>query len=269
MSTTPTIKIDNVIAFLEQGRQDGEDLTKHITYGVFPFDRCSFVYFYEPDKEWREEHKDKLKFSPDANTLPSVLRARFEVSQTRVDDTFQVGGAGWHCQVKYFTDDIFIADIHYAIGGSGWLEKGNVSETLIKPPPEITADLLDFYHAEIFDEVQFVMFPVFVANSFMHCKNVNLIDEPLSRQQRRMRDRKGDVRYKVLDIEPFKEQVRREAQPGESHIQRALHICRGHFATYTDDKPLFGKVTGTFWKPMHVRGNSAAGVVIKDYEIKL
>lgn len=114
-----------------------------------------------------------------------------------------------------------------------------------------------------------IVFCVFMAISLLHCKNVALIDKPLSRQQRRLLERKGGIRYKVLDIEPFKQQVRRETQPGESQMQRALHICRGHFATYTDDAPLFGKVTGTFWKPMHVRGNSAAGEVIKDYNVKL
>ena len=111
--------------------------------------------------------------------------------------------------------------------------------------------------------------PVLMAMSFMHCKNVHLIDEPLTRQRRRKLERKGGIRYKVLDIEPFKKQVRRETQPGESQLQRALHICRGHFATYTEDKPLFGKLVGTYWKPMHVRGNKAHGQIVKDYNIKL
>ena len=118
-----------------------------------------------------------------------------------------------------------------------------------------------------FDLLYLLMLPACLAISFSHCKNVKLIDEPLSRQQRRMKERKGGTYYKVLDIEPFKQQVRRETQPGESQLQRALHICRGHFATYTEDKPLFGKHTGTYWKPMHVRGNRASGKVEKDYQV--
>ncbi len=109
---------------------------------------------------------------------------------------------------------------------------------------------------------------VSLSNAFAHCKNVELINKPMTRQQRRMIDRKGGIKYKTLAIEPFKTQVRNEAvQSGESEIKRALHICRGHFATYTDDKPLFGKYSGTFWKPMHVKGSKKAGVVVKDYKV--
>ena len=50
-------------------------------------------------------------------------------------------------------------------------------------------------------------------------------------------------------------------------IKRALHICRAHFAHYTEEHPLFGKYAGTFYKPMHVRGHLKEGMVIKDYDI--
>lgn len=114
-----------------------------------------------------------------------------------------------------------------------------------------------------------LFYPVFMAVSMLHCKNIKLIDEPISRQVRRKRERKGQPFYKTLVIEPLKTQVRNEsAGEGGSEIQRALHICRGNFATYTDAAPLFGKLTGTFWRPMHVKGNRAAGQVIKDYAVK-
>jgi hypothetical protein len=51
-------------------------------------------------------------------------------------------------------------------------------------------------------------------------------------------------------------------------MKRALHICRGSFATYTEDAPLFGRVVGTVWRPPHVKGNEAAGKVNKNYKIK-
>jgi hypothetical protein len=112
--------------------------------------------------------------------------------------------------------------------------------------------------------------PIMFAISLMHCKNVELVDKPVSRQIRRRNERKGvpTITYKTLVIEPFKKQVRNEArQTGESELKRALHICRGHFATYSEERPLFGKYTGTFWKPMHVRGSKAIGQVIKDYKV--
>jgi hypothetical protein len=113
-------------------------------------------------------------------------------------------------------------------------------------------------------------FPAAFAISLIHCRNVEVRDRPVSRQQRRMAERKGQpvITYKELVIDAFRKQVRYESeQSGDSEIKRALHICRGHFATYTDANPLFGRVTGTFWKPMHVRGRKEIGEVKKTYKV--
>jgi hypothetical protein len=47
-----------------------------------------------------------------------------------------------------------------------------------------------------------------------------------------------------------------------------LHICRGHLRTYTEEKPLFGKVIGTFFIPAHLRGDEKVGTVVKDYQLE-
>jgi hypothetical protein len=47
-----------------------------------------------------------------------------------------------------------------------------------------------------------------------------------------------------------------------------LHTVRGHFATYTGEAPLFGKYTGTFWRPWSLRGNPDRGVVESDYKLE-
>jgi hypothetical protein len=47
-----------------------------------------------------------------------------------------------------------------------------------------------------------------------------------------------------------------------------LHLCRGHFKTYTDDAPLFGRYTGTWWWQSMVRGDKELGEVEKDYDIE-
>lgn len=49
---------------------------------------------------------------------------------------------------------------------------------------------------------------------------------------------------------------------------RALHRCRGHFKTFTAEKPLFGRITGRFWWSHHLRGNPEAGTVEKDYKVE-
>jgi len=109
------------------------------------------------------------------------------------------------------------------------------------------------------------------ANCLAHCRNVEVRDRPVSRQQRRMAERQGRpvTVYKELVIDAFRKQVRYETQEdGGNEIKRALHICRGHFATYGDDNPLFGKHTGTFWRPMHVRGHTEVGEVKKSYKVE-
>ena len=51
--------------------------------------------------------------------------------------------------------------------------------------------------------------------------------------------------------------------------ERALHLCRGHFKTYTEDAPLLGKHTGTFWWQPSVRGKKENGTITKDYAITM
>lgn len=115
------------------------------------------------------------------------------------------------------------------------------------------------------------LFPIAFALSLLHCRNVELIDGPEpSRQMRRMAERRGTaaIRYKELVIDGLRQDTRPSAQhEGGSDVKRALHICRGHFATYSDDNPLFGRIAGTFWRPMHTRGSDAVGRIKKTYSI--
>ena len=58
-------------------------------------------------------------------------------------------------------------------------------------------------------------------------------------------------------------------KPGERvPADRRLHICRGHFATYSEDRPLLGKYAGRFWVPAHVRGRDLHGTVGKDDRVE-
>lgn len=110
-----------------------------------------------------------------------------------------------------------------------------------------------------------------MASSFMSCKNVQLIENQPPRHERRQREREGKMpatKYYTLEIEPMKKILRTEGKSEEVGLKKALHICRGHFAHYTPDKPLFGKVSGRFWIPAHVRGSKEAGEIKKDYKIK-
>lgn len=113
--------------------------------------------------------------------------------------------------------------------------------------------------------------PLLLAVSFMHCKNVQRREVAPSQYENRYyrkKHRKSLVRYHVLDIDPMRKVLKTEGRSGEVGLKKALHICRGHFATYTEDKPLFGRLVGSFWKESHVRGSAKEGAVVKDYRVK-
>jgi hypothetical protein len=109
-----------------------------------------------------------------------------------------------------------------------------------------------------------------IASAFMSCKNVTLIENQPPRHERRQRERERKpplTKYYTLNIEPMKKILRTEGKSEEVGLKKALHICRGHFAHYMPDKPLFGKVSGRFWIPAHVRGSAEAGEIKKDYRV--
>jgi hypothetical protein len=157
-------------------------------------------------------------------------------------------------------------------------EKGAYVENPAVPPGMVQCSLLNaggrldgVLQQAIVDSSIELIKPFLLAISFAHCKNVERREieqpSPLSKKWQKRHGRPL-VRYHILDIDPMRRVLRDEGGAEESGLKKALHICRGHFATYTEDAPLFGRVTGTFWKPQHVRGNVKHGVVVKDYNVK-
>jgi hypothetical protein len=115
-----------------------------------------------------------------------------------------------------------------------------------------------------------ILFPVLLAISFMHCKNVQLRKEApaeaLSRNHRRKHGREL-VRFHTLEIEPLRRLLDQNRPAGAHGLRNALHICRGHFKTFSPEAPLLGRHTGTYWWAPHMRGSPEEGVVAKDYRI--
>jgi hypothetical protein len=109
---------------------------------------------------------------------------------------------------------------------------------------------------------------LFMALSFMHCKNVKVHEErpPREAQEYRQKQKKPPfVKFRVLDV--FPEMTTKATSGAETGIKKALHIVRGHYAKYTEEHPLFGRIVGTFWRPVHARGNGKQGIVLKDYHV--
>lgn len=154
----------------------------------------------------------------------------------------------------------------------GTLFLGDDGRLLRSPLAQIDREM--FRHDEaaglkdmFFDSV----FPGILALSFMNCRNVTLeAVEPDRRinRERRKHGLKPFLRYHTINIEPMKRVLKTEGNIETEGLKRALHICRGHFATYTDS--MFGRKLEepvTVWRPAHVRGEAKQGVVLKDYRV--
>ncbi len=107
--------------------------------------------------------------------------------------------------------------------------------------------------------------------SFMHLKNVVISDlwrSPKERKAVRRITGAGPVYYRTVVIDPDMD-VEIRGKPARSQGgARAMHLVRGHFVTYTEERPLGKyKAVGTFWRGAHFRGDRARGLVKKNYEV--
>jgi hypothetical protein len=122
-----------------------------------------------------------------------------------------------------------------------------------------------------FDLFDWLAIPMMMAICFLNCRKTTLrsIDPPPA--VNRIRERAGRqpfVRYNVINIEPAKEILRTEGRSDTEGLKKALHICRGHFATFRENfmgRPLDGPLT--IWRPAHLRGSIRQGVVVSDYNV--
>lgn len=117
--------------------------------------------------------------------------------------------------------------------------------------------------------------PIFLALSFLNCRNVVVAEDSTLATPRRRKGpaaRRADPswRYLTLDIRAMRTVLTAATPRDGGTLQKALHICRGHFAHYGDafgTAKLFGKLEGQFWIPQHVRGGAEQGVIVKDYRV--
>ncbi len=104
--------------------------------------------------------------------------------------------------------------------------------------------------------------------NFLSCVNVRTVDVvPSAREQREHKQpgRLPLVSFKTLEL---KQRKSFGASEKLGLWTNRVHLCRGHFAEYTDEAPLFGKYVGRFWIPPHARGDRVRGIVNKDYAIE-
>lgn len=115
-----------------------------------------------------------------------------------------------------------------------------------------------------------LLYEVVTAFALLACKNIEQRDILPSRQVRRAAVREGrpaPFTVKTLVVKPMAKRGKGAATEGNGS-PLALHWVRGHFKSFTQDRPLFGRVTGTFWWTPHLAGDREVGVVVKDYKIE-
>ena len=74
--------------------------------------------------------------------------------------------------------------------------------------------------------------------------------------------------YYTIGVKNPSEYSKRENRKIENPGITRLHLCRGHFKTYTEENPLFGRIVGRIWWQPHIRGNKDQGLILKDYHVK-
>ena len=105
----------------------------------------------------------------------------------------------------------------------------------------------------------------------LSCKNVHLsmVDPPRALNKKRVKNGKLPLyRYHVLEVDLGAGRAQSGKAPRGNAGIMPVHLCRGHFKEYTEERPLFGRVTGRFWWQPCARGNAQRGAVIKDYKIR-
>lgn len=105
----------------------------------------------------------------------------------------------------------------------------------------------------------------FFAFQLLNCRNIETRESVyVPRLPKGIRNKAPKIAYHTLAISDAI--VKRDGQgPSGEHPGVAKHVVRGNFAHYTDDNKLFGKYTGMFWRPMHIRGEAKHGIVGKEY----
>jgi hypothetical protein len=114
--------------------------------------------------------------------------------------------------------------------------------------------------------------PALLAVSFLHCKNVKLVDEecpkPLAKKYH-ARTGVWPTPYHTLEIEPLKAILRSQGRSHEVGAAKAMHICRGHFRDYREGRGLFGRYKQLVWTPAVVRGTKGEKAAPREIRIKV
>lgn len=106
--------------------------------------------------------------------------------------------------------------------------------------------------------------------TFLNCRNVEYMERWPSRAERRRLKREDMLVYKyhTLHLKSNRNVYGQMRNKLASGLPKRFHLRRGHFKTYTDDAPLMGKHTGTFYWESAAVSSKKRGIIDKDYQLE-
>jgi hypothetical protein len=249
----PVLLIDNVAEYFYVGSdQEFWDL------------RNDFPNLAPPFGIWWTEHK-----------LPRVINSK-EYGSTDVSDVIGSKarlGALWTASSDFtgenipagtkwvVTSEMFIDYDSYRKpmieGPTGTVVLTIDAEGAVVAPPSMQCFSGDQYPEVLKDFVTW-LHPSLLAVSFLHCRNVKMIDNECPAPLAKKYHAKTGVwptKYHTLEIEPLKAILRHQGRSHEVGAAKAMHICRGHFKDYREGRGLFGKYHQIVWQPSVIRGS--------------
>lgn len=126
----------------------------------------------------------------------------------------------------------------------------------------------EVYRAESYEFSTCVQLSIgsLTAIGLMNCKNVRTerIERPARQPKKSRRKRSAKLDYHTIVLPGSAGSGAGSA--GSADLPR--HMVRGHFKTYTDEFPLMGRHTGTYWWGHHVRGDAKHGIAVTDYRVE-
>ena len=105
---------------------------------------------------------------------------------------------------------------------------------------------------------------------FLNCSNVGTVrvkNNPKKERKFKKQNNRSPLQYRMITVSPHLSQVNEHSDEVVNQRDLPLHVVRGHFRKYTKDKPLFGRLHGTFWIPAHAKGSKDHGEIAHEYEV--
>lgn len=246
----PVIQIDNVAEYyFTSSGQEYWDLTLHFPNLAPPFPMAWFEH-----KMPKVIHSDQCGDSHVENYAPRgrVGVLMLAADRAHIQATEIPGNFKWLLNFEIYVD----YGNGEAVGPNCSIQLCVDADGKIIDAPQARSYALSEANKIIESFITWIH-PVLLSISFMHCKNVTILDEPVIKPlAKKFHKRTGiwPARTKVLQIEPLKAILRHEGGSHEVGLAKAVHICRGHFRDYREGRGLFGKYHQLVWQPAIVRG---------------